>query len=176
VLQQANAEKTYLLALNLAEADNDSRLQANILNNLAAINIMQNNHQEAIKYVQKSLPIFRSINHKNGEVHALVFVAHCNFAHKPIEAQAYKGLGDVYHKLEAYPEALKYYQKALTIAISIEDHHDVCDLYMSLSNTYLKMDNEAAAKKAIHEAKTTAKAQELNQKLSELEKYEQEHF
>lgn len=194
----AQAEETYLLALKLAEADDDNRMRANILNNLGAINIVQGNHKVAKRYVEQAMAIFKSISHKHGEVHAMVFVGHCNFAlgnyakamddylnglkllkqvdHKPIEAQAYKGLGDVYHKLEAYPEALKHYQKALTIATSIEDHIDVCDLYQSISSTYLKMDNKSAAKKAIQEGKELAVTEALEHKLAELEKYEQEHF
>ncbi|CAN5246673.1 hypothetical protein BH09BAC1_BH09BAC1_13310 [soil metagenome] len=192
----ADAELVYLDALNLAIETNDTRLCANVRNNLAAINIEQHQYKNALQYTLTALQAFKEINHKHGEAHATVFIGLCysglgEYAkaleqfllaikllkqtdHKPIEAYAYKGLGDVYIKLEAYNEALKHFKKALLISEEIEDYLEMCDMHAEISKIYHRMGKPHEALERIKTGKSLAEKHNLPLKLQALQALEQQ--
>lgn len=171
MLDYAKAEEAYLQGLVIAREDNDERTQANVLNNLAAINIEQENFKQSLGYAKQALAIFKNVSHKHGEVHSTVFLGHtyvglgeyakgmdCYLAaqkllkqvdHKPIEIHIYKGMADVYVGLQAYDEAIKHYQKAAKLAKTIEDFNELSDMYYHLGNAYQAMGNLKEAIRAI---------------------------
>lgn len=152
------AEQQYQTGLGIATACGDERMASNLLNNLSAIGLLTHNYPDATKYAEQALAGFKKLNHKHGEVHALVFVGHGLFGqgnygmamehylsalkllknvdHKLIEAQAYKGLGNVYGKMLAFDDAIKYYQKASDICLSVEDHKEACEIYITAATMY----------------------------------------
>lgn len=172
------ANEVYKAGLALASSIGNERMACNLQNNVAGVAIMTHNYEEGLYHSQLSLAGFRKLRHKNGEVHALMFVGHCtcelgNYAKamqhylaclkllksvsdKPVEAQVYKGLGNVYAKMHAYEEALKNYTKAMEISLSAHDFEEACEIQLVIAKLYHAMDNSASAEWHLNNANTLA--------------------
>ncbi len=177
------ATEVYKAGLELAQEIGNDRMVCNLQNNLAGIGIMTHNYKEGLYYAQLALDGFRRLSHKNGEVLALVFVGHCtfelgnyakalqdyltcikllkNFDHKLAEAQVYKGLGNVYAKMQAFEEALKNYNKATEISLSAHDFEEACEIQLVIANMYHNIDDIASAEMYINKAIALAKEHTL---------------
>jgi tetratricopeptide (TPR) repeat protein len=184
------ATACFAKGLEIAKQHSDERMVANLLNNLCAVAIMTHQYNDGLKYTAPALAIFKSLNHKHGEVHATVLIGLCylglgnhatamdyflsglkqlkNVDHKLIEVQAYKGLGEVYAALLAYPEANKNYSKAIAIGIKAHDYSEVCTIMLLQAKMQLAANDLKAAKTTLTKARTIATEQNLPKQLAPL--------
>ena len=153
------AEESYNKGLAIAEKSENPRIKYITLNNLAQVKIAQANYSDGLTYATNALEGFKSLQHKVGESHARVLIAHCQLGNgdyaqalqsyigtakvlkeidnKPVEVQLYTGMGNVYLKLQAYNEALNQFSKALDIAETLGECRDLCEVYLCLGKAYL---------------------------------------
>ncbi len=184
------ATECFNKGLAIAQQHHDERMAANLLNNLSGIGILTHQYTEGLAYANQALSIFKSMNHKHGEVHATVLMGLCylrlgnhatamdcflsglkqlkNVDHKLIEVQAYKGLGEVYAALLAYPEANKNYSKAIAIGIKAHDYGEVCTILQLQAKMQLAANDLKAAKTTLTKARTIAAEQNLSKQLAPL--------
>jgi len=95
------------------------------LNRLATVYFNQalqhnqsNQYQAAIQLWEKALPIYRTIQDRNGELGTL------------------GNLGNAYADLSQYDKAIAYYQQALTIARQVSNRNGEANTLSNLSNVY----------------------------------------
>lgn len=160
----------------MAKLANEERMESNLYNNLAAISIMAEKHDEGAVYATMALNGFRKINHKHGKVHALVFLGHCilgkgsyaealqhyfscikllrHVDHKVVEIQVYKGIGKVYVKMQANNEAMKNFEKALAVCADIHNYYETADIYLLVADIYLAENEHQLAQQYLDKAKT----------------------
>lgn len=173
------AEESYKKGLKIADESDNPRIKYITLNNLAMIKIAQQKFDEGMAYALPALEGFKNLNHKVGESHALVYIAHCQLGkgdyaealqsyikaakvlkdidNKPAEVQLYTGMGNVYLKLQAYNEALTNYNKALAIAETTGESRDICEVYVSLGKAYTGLDKKLQANEAFTKGLEMAK-------------------
>lgn len=166
------AEESYLKGLAIANESENERIGYIIINNLAQLKIAQEKYAEGMAYATTALEGFKKLNHKVGETYAMVHLAHCQLGvgdyavalqsyigtakvlkdidNKPVEIQLYKGMGNVYLKLEAYNEALHNYKKALAVALAIGDVRDLCEVYLCIGKAYLGIYDIDASRDALN--------------------------
>ncbi|CAN5246758.1 hypothetical protein BH09BAC1_BH09BAC1_13320 [soil metagenome] len=184
------AEDSYLKGLEAAKS-HEGRVKYSIMNNLANIKIIQGKFDEGLVHVSEALKGFRQANHKNGEANALVITGHCwlgkgayavamthllsaikllkELDYKTVEISALYGMGNVYMKMEAFDEAIKHYQKALALAIAIEDDHEVCEIYLLLIPAYQATNDLDAINEAINIGLGLAKKRNLKRYVQSFE-------
>jgi tetratricopeptide (TPR) repeat protein len=120
------AQKYYLLNLQIRQQLNDEKGIATAYNNLATLNLNKSKFLESINYYQKSLSIRLSIKDSIG-------IASC-----------YNNLGTIFHKLKDYDNAEKYYLKALLFFK--KNSVEVADVYNNLGGVYTDKDEYKKAK------------------------------
>jgi tetratricopeptide (TPR) repeat protein len=169
--ERGKAEENYLKAIDMPEDMLGERMKNNILNNLCEIKIAQGEYTAGMDYAIRSREGFRQLNHKNGEVHAIVLIAHCYLGsgevalalqhfiaalkmlkevdHKPIEICALRGLGEVYMKMDAPQEAIKHFRKGLDMARAIDDDEEACEVLYCLVDTQRALKLHAEAKQSL---------------------------
>lgn len=177
------AEESYQKGLAIAEASDNHRIKFITLNNLAQVKIAQEKYNEALSFAEPALEGFKSLQHKVGESHARVLIAHCELGNgqyaqalqsyigtakvlkeidnKPVEVQLCTGLGNVYLKLQAYNEALNQYKKALAIAKTIGECRDICEVYLCLSKAYLGLNLMEQANEMVNNGMALSKKEGL---------------
>jgi tetratricopeptide (TPR) repeat protein len=185
------AEENYLKGLAITDLEPNDRIRNIILNNLCQVKIAQGKFAEGINYGQTALEGFKELNHKVGESHALIYLAHCklgqgDFAialqgyiaalkllkeidNKTAEIEALKGIGNVYSQMEAYGEAIAHYQKALLVAPNKGNEPETCDLYLCLAKAHAAQNQTEAALKALDTGMLLAQNHQLNHLLEGFE-------
>jgi tetratricopeptide (TPR) repeat protein len=183
------AEQYFLKGLVLAEDEPDERMKCNLLTNLSEIRVLQGNYAEGMKGSTQAIEGFKRLNHKVGEVHAMVYLAHCQLGlgefalalqgylaalkklkevdNKTMEIQALRGLGNVYMEMDAAAEATKHYQKALAIAQST-DEKETCKTWLALAQAYISTHNRPAAEDALNQGIALAQARNFEHVLAAL--------
>lgn len=185
------AEANFLKGLALAEHEPDDRMKCNLLSNICEIKILQGKYDEGIACVLPSIEGFKKLNHKVGEVHAIVYAGHCylgkgEFAvalqyyidalkklkdldHKTIETQAQRGLGDVYVAMQAFAEAIQHYQKALQLATAIPDYKEMCNVYLCLGKAHQSLGQLAKSEVAYNQGLELAQSKGFGHLTAKLE-------
>lgn len=178
------AEESYLKGLAITDIEPNDRIRNIILNNLCQVKIAQGKFDEGMSYGQTALEGFKTLNHKVGESHALIYLAHCRLGqgdyatalqgyiavlkllkeidNKTAEIEALKGLGNVYSQMVAYEEAISYYQKALNIAPDKGNEAEICSTYLCLAKAYAAQGQVDKALEAIQAGTLIAQSYQLN--------------
>ncbi|MDX2002412.1 MAG: tetratricopeptide repeat protein [Chitinophagales bacterium] len=165
------AEEAYLLGLKVIEQTPNDRMKYNLMSNLGGLKIEHGQYDEALDYLLPAIEGFKMLKHKIGELHSLVYLAQCYFErgddaaalihylsvlrelksveHKLTEINALQGMGNVYSKMQAYPEAIAQFEKALSIAVATAHHKEACKCYIYLAQAYKAMGNPPAATDAL---------------------------
>lgn len=164
------AETHFLEGLSLEVDEPDKRMHCNLLSNLSTIKIYQKRYDDGLAIAQKASEGFKLLQHKNGEVNAIVLFGQCYLGkgeyatalthylaalkrlkevdHKTVEILALRGIGEVYMKMEAYQEAQKYLQQAIELAKEIGDEHEAIEACLILGQNYQLLNNPDEATKA----------------------------
>jgi len=189
--QLEEAEENYLKGLAITDIEPNDRIRNIILNNLCQVKIAQGKFAEGLTYGQTALEGFKVLNHKVGECHAQIYIAHCQLGqgdyaialqgyiaalkllkeidNKTAEIEALKGIGNVYSQMGAYEEAITHYQKALLVAPDKGNEPETCSIYLCLSKAYAAQNQTAAAVVALDKGIQLAKDHRLNHLLDEFE-------
>lgn len=153
------AYRYFMMGLEAESIMEDRRIKFNILNNLCLTLVRQGMYDEGMAYIVEAVAGFKKLQHKNGEVHAMVLQAHCHLGkgdyaiamaqylnalkilkeivHKPIEIHALRGLAQIYMKWDAVNDAISYYKKALSISESIDDDFESCETLKQMGEAYM---------------------------------------
>ena len=94
-----------------------------IYNNLGRANLLLYKYNEALKFYQQSLQIFRDMKDQENEAISL------------------NGVGRAYFSLGEYKQAIKCYEQSLELAQAIEDQKGKLVAYGNLGNVYNARDN-----------------------------------
>lgn len=185
------AEQSYQKGLAIAEASENHRIKYITLNNIAQVKIVQEKYDEGLAYAEPALEGFKSLQHKVGESHARVHIAHCQLGNgdyaqalqsyigtakvlkeidnKPAEVQLYTGMGKVYLKLQAYNEAINKFQKALKLANETGECRDVCEVYLCMGKAYLGLNDSEQSVDMLQKGLTLAKQEGLDRYIARFE-------
>ncbi len=121
-----NYDTTFILAneaLKLAEKNKYNKGIASACNNLANVNIIKANYEEAHKLLKRALKI------------------HLEVGDKLYAADTYNNLGIVFYYQGDYPEALKNYLGAFKLVKELNDQPGIARSYSNLGNIYLQQGN-----------------------------------
>lgn len=141
---ERQTDTAYLLTKKLVSFTETHKLEkekADALLLLADINRNLNDNASATKLVERSLSIYRKLNHKQGI------------------AKALSSLGVSYRRVYNLDEAKNYYQQSLGIAREIKDTILISKVLLSLSNIYLFRQKSEEALKYLEESEYLAKTQ-----------------
>ncbi|HEK85249.1 MAG TPA: CHAT domain-containing protein [Candidatus Aminicenantes bacterium] len=109
--------KTMLIALEIAKGSNQGELEASILNNIGYI-YLENNLEKAEDYIRQGLE--RGIALKN----------------KKVIAASLNNLGTIYFRKNQIDEAIKNYEKSLSISLKIDYWPEIWNDYLGLGQCY----------------------------------------
>jgi tetratricopeptide (TPR) repeat protein len=164
------AEEAFHNGLRLVDEFEVGTMRFTLLNNLAKVKLVNGLHSEGFALANEAMKGFKLANHKNGMANASVTIANYYLStgkyalalthflnvfkllkaidNKVAEIAAYRGLGNVYVKMEAFAEADKYLEKAKGLAIATGDDQELCKVFMAQAKAYIaEQRNDMAAEK-----------------------------
>lgn len=187
----AKAEQYFLLGLQLLGDGEVGAIKPTLQNNLANAKNIKGEYAESMAMAQVALNGYEQHHHKNGIAHANLIIARNYLGlgeaatalaklqqvlkllkgidNKVVQIKALSSLGEVYMQMEAFNEALKYFQKALKVATTIGDEHKVCSNKLLLGKAWLALHQPEKALNALKEGKALAQKYHLAHELAELE-------
>lgn len=152
------AEEHFLKGIELVEKKEVGTMRFTLLNNLAKSKFRNGKYDDGFKLANEALRGFKQNDHKSGEANCMVTIAEyylhtgkyaLSLTHflstlkllktidnKPAEIAAYRGLGDVYLKMEAYEEAHKHLTIAYDLARKAGDDQMLCEVYLAQGKVY----------------------------------------
>lgn len=152
------AEGHFKKGIELVEKKEVGTMRFTLLNNLAKSKLIAGKLEEGFKLANAALAGFKQNDHKSGEANCMVTIAQYHLDNgtyalslthflgtlkllktidnKPAEIAAYRGLGDVYLKMEAYSEALKHLQIAYELTTKAGDDQMLCEVYLAQGKVY----------------------------------------
>lgn len=183
--------------LELAQENQDPKMEAILLKNIAVAYYMGGVHDTAISFLEKSLPIVKELGEYRLEssvynTYANIYLvnsqydlalenyfAALNLLEKQNDIQKttllYSNIAGVYIRMSNIDQALKYYDKAEKLAIQTDDQEGLAAIYISLSDIYVKQDKPKEipidyAQKAYEIYKKTSNKQAENYAMQTLAK------
>lgn len=154
------AEEYYQQGMAILETIGEERMICNVKGNLGVIKMRKQEYAAALKYLLPVHAGFKKLKHDTGEVLTLAHLGHTytglrqyakameyfllvlkrakNHDHKFAEAEAYRGLGNIYLTMEhiGAEEALKQYEKGMEIVKSIDYQAGICEFYIDFAKAY----------------------------------------
>ncbi len=188
------AEEALLLGIQLLDEFEVGTMRFTILNNLAKIKLTKGLYAEGLELANNAYQGYKAASHKNGIANSSTTIANYYLStgmyaialkhflgvlkllktidNKIVEIATYKGLGEVYVKMEAYEEAYKNLKKAQTLALAAGDDQELCEVYLAQADAYIAEQRiDLAKEKYVLGIELTKKRKLLNM----LAVFEQQH-
>lgn len=153
------AEEAFKMGIKLVDEFEVGTMRFTILNNLAKIKLGNGLLEEGFALAKQANQGYKSANHKNGMANTTVTIARYYLSNgkyaialdhylkvlkllktidnKTAEMATYRGLGDVYVKMEAFNEAYKHLEKAEKLALAAGDKQELCEVYLAQLRAYV---------------------------------------
>lgn len=186
------SERYFRLALEILGENEVGAIKPTLYNNLANVLNIKGDYAASMEIAQRALEGYIHHSHKNGTAHANVIIARNLLGlgqpalaleklkhvlkllketdNKVVLIKAYSTLGEVYMAMQAYQEAINYYQKAIKIASAIGDEHKVCDTQTLLGQAFMALNQQDSATKAFNEGLALAEKYGLAPEKATLQK------
>lgn len=110
-------------ALELAQAINYKKGEAEAFNNLGVGYYFSNDYDRVLEYYEKSLETYERLGDKKGIA----------------------AVGSFYYRLGKYEKALENYQKSLETSLKLDDNDKVIELFQNIGDTYQNLGNYTKA-------------------------------
>lgn len=123
-----NSLKNIVASINISEKEKFTSLLALAYGGLANIYIMQLNHKQAIRYLHKSIDLYKITNNLEGMTNAL------------------NNIGYSYYKNQQVDSCLTWYNKSLKLANQIQYHRGICNTLQNIGHLYYDTKNFDSAR------------------------------